>query len=59
MREYPVRPGSTSRQLFPSDLMANQLYSFTVRASNSAGRGNESDDVMFNTNGKNIVIMMM
>ena len=59
MREIPVSPGNTSRQFFPSDLMPNQSYSFTVRAENRAGRGNESDEVMFNTNGKRIVMIMM
>ena len=32
--------------------MANQMFSFTVRAVNRAGRGNESEEVMFSTNGE-------
>ena len=39
--------------------MANQMYSFTVRAVNRAGSGNESEEVMFNTNGECSVMMMM
>ena len=41
-----------------TDLMANQMYSFTVRAENRAGSGPESEEVMFNTNGEYDVIAM-
>ena len=41
-----------------TDLMANQMYSFTVRAVNRAGSGPESEEVMFSTNGGYDVMMM-
>ena len=60
MREIPVRRSDVLEEL--TDLMANQMYSFTVRAVNRAGNGSESEEVMFNTNGKgnddNDVMMM-
>ena len=57
MREITVSPSDVLEEL--TDLMANQMYSFTVRAVNRAGSGNESEEVMFNTNGEYSVMMMM
>ena len=56
MREITVSPSDVLEEL--NDLMANQMYSFTVRAVNRAGNGNESEEVMFNTNGECSVMMM-
>ena len=57
MRDITVNRNDVLEEL--TDLMANQMYSFTVRAVNRAGSGNESEEVMFNTNGECSVMMMM
>ena len=56
MRDITVDPNEVLVDL--TDLMANQAYSFTVRAVNRAGSGPESEEVMFSTKGEYDVIMM-
>ena len=56
MREIAVSPNDVLVEL--TDLAADQTYSFTVRAVNKAGNGSASEEMMFNTSGEYIVMMV-
>ena len=49
---FPVDPNEVLLDLEPTNLMTNQMYSFTVRAVNRAGNGPESEEVTFTPNGE-------
>ena len=53
---FTVDPNEVLLEL--TDLMTDQMYSFTVRAVNRAGSGPESEEVTFTTNGGYNVMVM-
>jgi len=47
LKEISVEPNIFAKEM--TGLMANLTYSYTVRAVNRAGSGDESEEIMFNT----------